>query len=97
MRLINFRFADDINGLVGEEEELAKLVKHHIFNKAFAASNMEISAKKTKLMTNNTTGIYTEITVNGQKLKTVTNFKFNYLGPAITDEGSKPEILSRTA
>ena len=36
-----------------------------------------------------------EIRVNGQKLETVTSFK--YLGSVITDEGSKPEILSRIA
>ena len=34
------------------------------------------------------------IKVNGLKLETVTSFK--YLGSVITDEGSKPEILSRT-
>ena len=56
---------------------------------------MEISAEKTKLMTNNTSGINTEIKVNGQKLETVTSFK--HLGSFITDEGSKPEILSRIA
>ena len=56
---------------------------------------MEISAKKTKLKTNNNSGINTEIKVNGQKLETVTSFK--YLGSVITDEGSKPEILSRIA
>ena len=56
---------------------------------------MEISAEKTKLMTNNTSGINTEIKVNGQKLERVTSFK--YLGSVITDEGSKPEILSRIA
>ena len=33
--------------------------------------------------------------MNGQKLHTVTSFK--YLGLVITDEGSKPEILSRIA
>ena len=33
------------------------------------AYGMEISAKKTKLMTNNTSGIDTEIKVNGQKLE----------------------------
>ena len=54
---------------------------------------MEISAEKTKLMTNNTSGINTEIKVNGQKLETVTSFK--YLGSPITDGGSKLEILSR--
>ena len=43
----------------------------------------------------NTSDINTEIKINGQKLQTVTNFK--YLGSVITDEGSKPEILSRTA
>ena len=56
---------------------------------------MEISAEKTKLMTNNTSGINTEIKVNGQKLETVTSFK--YLGSVITDEDSKLEILSRIA
>ena len=33
--------------------------------------------------------------MNGQKLEIVTSFK--YLGSVITDEGSKPEILSRIA
>ena len=47
---------------------------------------MEISAEKTKLITNNSTGINTEIKVNGQKLETVTTFK--YLGSVITHEGS---------
>ena len=56
---------------------------------------MEISAEKTKLMTNNTSGINTEIKVNGQKLETVTSFK--YLGSIITDEGSKPEMVSMVA
>ena len=56
---------------------------------------MEIRAEKTKLMTNNTSGINTEIKVNGQKLEVVTSFK--HLGSVITDEGSKPEILSRIA
>ena len=39
--------------------------------------------------------INTEIKIYGQKLETVTSFK--YLGSLITDEGSKPEILSKTA
>ena len=52
---------------------------------------MQIIAEKTKLMTNNTSGINTEITVNGQKPETVTSFK--YLGSGITDEDSKLEIL----
>ena len=56
---------------------------------------MEISAEKTKLMTDNTSGINTEIKVNGQKLETDTSFK--YLGSVIADWGSKPEILSSIA
>ena len=56
---------------------------------------MEISAEKTKLMIKNTSGINTEIKVNGQKLETVTSLK--YLGSIIADEGSKPEILSMIA
>ena len=56
---------------------------------------MEISAEKIKLMTNSTSGNTTEIEVNGQKLETVTSFK--YQGSIITDEGFKPEILSKAA
>ena len=56
---------------------------------------MEISAENTKLITNSTNGFNKEVKVNGQKLETVTSFK--YLGSVITDEGSKPEILSRIA
>ena len=52
-------------------------------------------AEKTKLVTNNTSGINTEIKVNGQMLETVTGF--TYLGSVITVEASKPEILSRIA
>ena len=89
----NLRFADDIDSLAGEEEELANLVE--CLDKASTAYGMEISAEKTKLMTNNTSGINTEIKVNGQRLETVTSFK--YVGSVIPDEGSKPEILPRIA
>ena len=91
--ITNLRFADDMDGLAGEKEELAKLVE--CLDKDSTAYGMDISAQKTKLMTNNTSAINTEIKVNEQKLETVTIFK--YLGSVITDEGSKPEILSRIA
>ena len=48
-----------------------------------------------QLMTNNTSGINSEIKVNGQKFETVTNLQ--YLCSVITNEGSKPEILSMIA
>ena len=54
----NNRFAYGIDSLAGEEEELAKLAEH--LEKASTAYSMEISAEKTKLMTNNTSGINTE-------------------------------------
>ena len=53
--ITNLRFADDIVCLTGEEEELANLVER--LDKASTAYGMEISAEKTKLMTNNTSGI----------------------------------------
>ena len=89
--ITSFHFADDIDDLAGEEEELARLIE--CLNKASTAYCMEVRAEKTKLMTNNTSGINTEIKVNGQKLETVTSFQ--YLGSVVTDEGFKPEILSR--
>ena len=89
----NLRFADDNDGLAGEEEELANLVER--LDKAPTAYGMEISAEKIKLMTNSTSGMNTEIKVNGHKLETVTSFK--YLGSVISGKGSKPEILSEIA
>ena len=60
--ITNLRFVDDIDGLAGEEEELAKLVER--LDKGSTAYSIEISAEKTKLMTNNTRGINTDIKVN---------------------------------
>ena len=51
----NPRFADDIDGLAGEEEELANLVEH--LDKASTAYGTDISTEKTKLLTNNASGI----------------------------------------
>ena len=58
--ITNLGFTDEIDGLAGEEEELANLVER--LDKASTAYSMEISAE-TKLMTNNTSGINTEIKV----------------------------------
>ena len=45
--ITKLRFADDINGLAGQEDELAKLAER--LDKASTAEGMEISAEKTKL------------------------------------------------
>ena len=91
--ITNLRFADDVDGLSGKEEELASLVDR--LDKTSAAFGMEINAEKTKLMTNNAKGISIDIRINGEKLDGVDSFK--YLGAVVTDQGSKPEVLSRIA
>ena len=84
-------FADDIDCLAGQE--LVKLVNH--LAEASTAFGMQISVEKTQLMTNNTNSISTDITIDNKKLET--NHSFKYLGAIVLDEGSKPEVLSRTA
>ena len=59
--ITNLRFADDTDGLAGEEDELANLVER--LDKASTACGMESSAEKIKLMTNNTSVINTEVKV----------------------------------
>ena len=81
--ITNLRFADDIDGLAGEEEKNAKLVER--LDKASTAYGMGIIVEKTKLMTK-----HHQHKVKVQKLQTVTSFK--YLGSVITDEDFKPEI-----
>ena len=56
---------------------------------------MEIGPDKTNVMTNNSNGFQREIKIKGQRLEEVENFK--HLGAIISNEGSKPEILSRIA
>ena len=66
--LTNLRFAYDIDALA-KKEELVKLVNN--LDKASTTYSMEITAEKTKLMTNNIKGISIEIRIGGQKLETV--------------------------
>ena len=56
---------------------------------------MEIGPDTTKFMPNNPHGFQRVIKIKGQRLEEVENFK--YLGAIISNEGSKPEILSRIA
>ena len=87
--ITNLRFADDIDGVAGNEDELNELIRH--LNNASTEFGMEISEEKTKEMTNST--FTSEIKIKDKKLENVHRFK--YLGAIITDEGSKPEILAR--
>ena len=89
--ITNLRFADDIDALTEEEQELEALVES--LDKTCTRYKMEINAEKTRLMTNSANGIQREIKVKGQKLGTVTSFK--YLRPVVSYDGSKPGVLSR--
>ena len=87
--ITNLQFANDIDALAEEEQELQTLLES--LDKTCTRYKMEISAEKTKLMTNNAIGIHREIRVKEQKLGTVTSFK--HLGGTVSHEGSKPAVL----
>ena len=90
--ITNHRFADDIDGITGDEEELTKLVDN--LDTAATKFGMVINADKPTIMTNNgTLQIY--VTIQGYKLETVDHFK--YLCATICDEGSRREMLKQFA
>ena len=89
--ITNLRFADNIDALAEEEQELKARVES--LDKTCTRYKMEISTEKTKLMTNIANGIQREIKVKGQKLGDVTSFK--YLGAIVLEDGSIPEVNLR--
>ena len=72
-----------IDTLAEEGQEQEALTES--LDKTYTRYKMEISAVNTKLMTNSTNGIQREIKVKGQKLCTVTSFK--YLGAVVLTDG----------
>ena len=64
--ITNLEIADDIHALADEEQELEAVVDS--LDKACTRYKMEISAEKTRLMTNSANDILREIKVNGQNL-----------------------------
>ena len=88
--ITTLRFADELDALAEEEQELEALVESR--NKTCTRYKRR---SVQKLMTNSANGIQREIKVKWQKLGTVTSFK--YLGAFVSDDGSKPEVLSRIA
>ena len=91
--ITNLRFADDIDGLAGTEDELINLVTN--IHQACSKYGMEISCEKTKVMTNNNCGFQKDIKISNETLESVDSFK--YLGANINDQGSKKEVLQRIA
>ena len=71
--ITNLQFADDIDALAEEEQELEALVES--LDKTCTRYKMKVSAEKTKLMTNSANGIQREIKIKGPVLGTVTSFK----------------------
>ena len=73
--ITNLRFADDIDALAEKEDELVKLINH--LDTTSTKYGMEISAEKTKLMTNNTKGISLDVRIGGQKLQELQIFRLS--------------------
>ena len=81
--ITNLQFADDMHcGYSCWQRERTR--SYSRYEKNSITQGIEISADKTKLMTNNTSGISTDIRVSGVKLQAVSAFK--YLGIVATDE-----------
>ena len=82
--ITSLRFADDMDALGEEEQDLEALVES--LDKTCTRYRVEISAEKTKLVTNSANGIQREIKVKGQKFSTLTSFR--NLGAVVSDHGS---------
>ena len=91
--MTKLRLADDIDGLAGEEQELANLINR--LDKTSSRYGMAISAEKTKLMTNSIKPAEKKITISGKEVETVNQFK--YLGDIFSEEGSKTKVLARAS
>ena len=89
----NLRFADDIDLIAGQADELSTLTSR--LENSAKNYGMEISASKSKVMKMGN-GVEAEVTVDGEKLECVNQFK--YLGATITsDAKSTTEIKIRIA
>ena len=88
--LCNLRFADDIDLMGGNEEELQDLTSR--LEKAAGAYGMEVSSEKSKILVNSHKQLpKTNITMNGQILEEVENFK--YLGSTLSKDGSSTKEI----
>ena len=87
--ICNLRFADDIDLMGGSNGELQDLT-NRLADRA-AAYGKEVSTEKSKIMINNTNKLNADISVNGQTLEEVTNFK--YLRATLCKDGTcSPQI-----
>ena len=94
-RLCNLRFADDIDLIAANHEELQDLTSR--LDKAAGAFGMEVSTEKSKVMVNSKwASKHPPIKMSNICLEEVVSFK--YLGSTLTSDGkSLTEIKSRIA
>lgn len=94
-RLCNLRFADDIDLIAANHEELQDLTSR--LDKAAGAFGMEVSTEKSKVMVNSKSASqHPPIKMSNICLEEVVSFK--YLGSTLTSDGkSLTEIKSRIA
>ena len=71
--ICNLQFADDIDVMGGSNGELQDLT-NRLVDRA-TAFGIEVSTEMSKIMTNSTNNINTDISMNGQKLEQVISFK----------------------
>ena len=92
--LCSLRFADDIDLLGGNNQELQDLTTR--LETSARAYGMEVSTTKSKTMVNSSSDIHANITMNGDLLEEVDRFK--YLGATQSKDGScTAEIRTRIA
>ena len=82
--ICNLRYADGIDLMGGRNDELQGLTNRLV--DLATAYGMEVSAEKSKIMTNSTNNTSADISMNGQKLQEVTSFK--YLGTTLCKDGT---------
>ena len=66
--ITNLGFADNIDVLAGQEQELFSLIKH-LDEVSTTYYGMQISAEKSQLMTNNANGTSTDIAIDKKKIR----------------------------
>ena len=71
--ICNIKLADDKDFMGGNSGDLQDLTNR--FVDGATVYGMEVSTEKSKIMTNSTNNISTDISMNGQKLEEVTSFK----------------------
>ena len=82
---------DPMGGSNGELQDLTNRLVHRVM-----AYGLEVSIEKSKLMTNSKCDISADISVKGQKLEELTNFKYRGITPS-KDGTCSEDIHNRTA